>query len=89
MAAEQKNLLFCGQLLEKGQGLLEPFIVKGGQGIVQQDGGPFGQTELTDGQPYGKIELIHRSPGQGEGAVGQYIPCTDGGSLQFPAEGDG
>ena len=75
--------------MEQLQGQLQPPVVEGGQGVVQEDGGALRQAQLAHRQPDRQIELIRRPSGQIEGAAGQDAVLCPDGPLQLPAEGHG
>ena len=58
LAGEQEDLPLLRQLPQQLQGQRQPLVVEGGQGVVQQDGGLFGQAQLTDV----RLTAEYRSP---------------------------
>ncbi|MEI3140947.1 MAG: hypothetical protein V8S34_04930 [Lawsonibacter sp.] len=72
---------------QQGQSLTQALVVKGGQGVVQDDGGLFRQTQAAHRQAQGQVQLVRRAPGQGQGAAGGQVVRRGGGALQLPSEG--
>ena len=48
VAGEEEHLLVLGEFLEQVQSLTQALVVKGGQGVVQDDGGLFRQTQIAN-----------------------------------------